>query len=255
MQHEPAYLLHRYDWSESSLILDLFTRGQGRVVVAAKGAKRPYSQLRAVLLPLQRLSVSYGSRRARSASPEAPAGEVQPLKSAEWAGGAAMPSGAALMTGLYLNELLMKLLARQDPHPALFDAYAQTLPALSGGDELQLEAALRAFELVLLREIGLLPALASVTLTQQPLAAGVPHALRPDAGLAPAAADEPGLPPPTWLALQRALDAQDLGALQRACLPALAELKPMLRGLLHYHLAMPMLRTRQVMMDLQNLSA
>lgn len=256
MQHEPAYLLHRYDWSESSLILDLFTRGQGRVVVAAKGAKRPYSQLRAVLLPLQRLSVSYGSRRARgAASGTAAAGEVQPLKSAEWAGGAAMPSGAALMTGLYLNELLMKLLARQDPHPALFDAYAQTLPALAAGDELQLEAALRAFELVLLREIGLLPGLASVTLTQQPLAAGGPHVLRADAGLAPAATGEPGLAPAAWLGLQRALDARDLAALQRACLPALAELKPMLRGLLHYHLATPMLRTRQLMMDLQNLSA
>ena len=53
-----AFLLHRYDWSESSLILDLFTREQGRVVVAAKGAKRPYSQLRSVLLPFQRLNVT-----------------------------------------------------------------------------------------------------------------------------------------------------------------------------------------------------
>lgn len=256
MQHEPAYLLHRYDWSETSLILDLFTRGQGRVVVAARGAKRPYSQLRAVLLPLQRLNVSYGSRRTRGAAgSEGQPAEVQPLKSAEWAGGTAMPGGAALMTGLYLNELLMKLLARQDPHPILFDAYAQTLPALSSGDDLQLEAALRAFELVLLREIGLLPDLGSVTLTQQPLADGLPHALRADAGLAPAASGEPALPSAAWRALQQALDAHDLAALQRACLPALAELKPMLRQLLHYHLATPMLRTRQVMMDLQNLSA
>lgn len=256
MQHEPAYLLHRYDWSETSLILDLFTRGQGRVVVAAKGAKRPYSQLRAVLLPLQRLNVSYGSRRSRTAgTQDGQAAEVQPLKAAEWAGGTAMPGGAALLTGLYLNELLMKLLARQDPHPVLFDAYAQTLPALSGGDDLQLEAALRAFELVLLREIGLLPDLGSVTMTQQPLAGERPHALRADAGLAPAAAGEPALPPDAWRALQRALDGHDLAGLQRACLPALVELKPMLRQLLHYHLATPMLRTRQVMMDLQNLSA
>ena len=48
---EPAFVLHRYDWSESSLILDLFTRERGRLAVAAKGAKRPYSQLRGVLLP------------------------------------------------------------------------------------------------------------------------------------------------------------------------------------------------------------
>jgi len=73
---QPAYLLHRYDWSESSLILDLFTREQGRVAVAAKGAKRPYSQLRAVLLPFQRLNVAYGVRRAREGEGEG--SEVQP---------------------------------------------------------------------------------------------------------------------------------------------------------------------------------
>jgi DNA repair protein RecO (recombination protein O) len=70
-----AFLLHRYDWSESSLILDVFTREQGRVVLVAKGAKRPYSQLRVVLLPFQRLHLVYGSRRA-----EAEGAEVLPLK-------------------------------------------------------------------------------------------------------------------------------------------------------------------------------
>src|SRR5664279_4012116 len=55
-----AFVLHHYDWSESSLILDLFTREQGRIAVAAKGAKRPFSQLRSVLLPFQRIQVSLG---------------------------------------------------------------------------------------------------------------------------------------------------------------------------------------------------
>jgi DNA repair protein RecO (recombination protein O) len=247
----PAYLLHRYDWSESSLILDLFTREQGRVVLAAKGAKRPYSQLRAVLLPFQRLNVHYGSRRS---PPEAPAqSEVQALRTAEWAGGPAMLRGAALMTGFYLNELLMKLLARHDPHPLLFDAYAQTLPGLGAGEDLHVEAALRAFELVLLREIGLLPALAVVTLTQQPLAAGLLHALRAESGIVSVAPGEAGLDAERWSALQDALDTNELAAIQRACLPALAELKPMLRQLLHYHLGSSALRTRQLMMDLQNL--
>jgi DNA repair protein RecO (recombination protein O) len=249
-ESHPAYLLHRYDWSESSLILDLFTREHGRVAVAAKGAKRPYSQLRAVLLPFQRLNVGYGSRRSAA---DGEAAEVQPLKAAERAGGPAMPGGAALLTGFYLNELLMKLLARHDPHPLLFDAYAQTLPALAAADDARVEAALRAFELVLLREIGLLPDLGLVTQTQQPLAAGQRHALKPEAGVLPAAVGEPGLAAADWHALQAALDADDLAALQRACVPALADLKPLLRGLLHYHLATPLLRTRQLMMDLQNL--
>ena len=104
-----AYVLHRYDWSESSLILDLFTREQGRVAVAAKGAKRPHSQLRAVLLPFQRCGVSLGRLPVGEG-----ASEVQTLRHAEWAGGPAMLTGAALFSGFYLNELLMKLLARQE---------------------------------------------------------------------------------------------------------------------------------------------
>src|SRR4030095_2285277 len=73
-----AYVLHRYDWSETSLILDLFTREQGRIAVAAKGAKRPYSQLRSVLLPFQRLLVAVG--RLKSAGDEETAGEVKNLR-------------------------------------------------------------------------------------------------------------------------------------------------------------------------------
>jgi len=176
-----AYVLHQYDWSESSLILDLFTRERGRLAVAAKGAKRPYSQLRGVLLPFQRLQVSLGR-----GSDDAHA-EVHTLRAVEWAGGAPMPAGGALFSGFYLNELLLRLLARQDPHAALFDAYAQVLPVLAGADEAQSQAALRAFELILLREIGLLPELNCVTQTLQPVRADAAYALRPEAGIVPAA--------------------------------------------------------------------
>ncbi|HEY9238159.1 MAG TPA: recombination protein O N-terminal domain-containing protein, partial [Burkholderiaceae bacterium] len=125
-----AFVLHRYDWSESSLILDLFTREQGRIAVAAKGAKRPYSQLRSVLLPFQRIGVTLG----KAVLHEEGASDVQTLRGAEWAGGASMLTGAALFSGFYLNELLMKLLARHDPHAALFDAYAATLPGLAADE-------------------------------------------------------------------------------------------------------------------------
>jgi len=127
-RHPPlaAYVLHRYDWSESSLILDVFTREQGRIAVAAKGAKRPFSQLRSVLLPFQRLHVSLGRDAAGDESRE-----VQTLRAADWAGGHAMLTGPALFSGFYVNELLMKLLARHDPHPKLFDAYGETVAASS----------------------------------------------------------------------------------------------------------------------------
>ena len=96
---QQAYVLHQYDWSESSLILDLFTREQGRIAVVAKGAKRPYSQLRAVLLPFQRIQVTLSKPAKTTHSTEGSGAEVVTLRAAEWAGGATMPSGAALFSG------------------------------------------------------------------------------------------------------------------------------------------------------------
>ena len=242
-----AFVLHHYDWSETSLILDLFTREQGRLAIAAKGAKRPHSALRSVLLPFQRIHVSLG--RAPSAES---ASEVQTLRGAEWAGGTGMLAGAALFSGFYANELLMKLLARNDPHPALFDAYAQTLLAL-GGEEASAQSALRAFELTLLRQTGLLPELNVVTLTQQAVQAGARYALMPESGVQAARGGDADLPGATLIGLEAALTHGSVPALQQACCGALAELKACLRALLHYHLGSTTLRTRRVMQDLQNL--
>ncbi|HPG77601.1 MAG TPA: DNA repair protein RecO [Piscinibacter sp.] len=244
-----AFVLHRYDWSESSLIVDLFTRSQGRVAVAARGAKKPHSNLRAVLLHFQRINVSLGRL------PEGEgAGEVQTLRQAEWGGGASMLTGAALFSGFYLNELLMKLLARHDPHPALFDSYAHTLPLLGPGEDARTQAALRAFELTLLQEIGLLPDLSVATQTQQPLRPAALYALRPEAGVIEARGDESGLSGATLVGVQAALEHGSLEALQQACAGALPALKAQLRALLHYHLGSAPLRTRQVMLDVQDLA-
>jgi DNA repair protein RecO (recombination protein O) len=244
-----AYVLHRYDWSESSLILDLFTREQGRLAVAAKGAKRPYSQLRGVLLPFQRLHVALGKVPTTADG----ASDVQTLRGAEWAGGAAMLTGAALFSGFYLNELLMKLMARHDPHIALFDAYAETLPALAGNDEAATQAALRAFELTLLQQIGLLPDLSLLTLTQQPVQPALHYALLPEAGVAAAREADGELTGEALIGLQAALEHGSLAALQLACRRCLAALKLPLRATIQHHLGSTVLRTRQVMTGLQNL--
>ena len=247
MKSLAAYVLHQYDWSETSLILDLFTRERGRLAVAAKGAKRPYSQLRGVLLPFLRLHVSLGR------GSDDPAAEVLNLRAAEWAGGATLPQGDALFSGFYLNELLMRLLARQDPHPRLFDAYAQLLPRLAAGEDPGTQAALRAFELLLLRDTGLLPELNSETLTLQPLQEARRYALRPEVGMAAASADEAALTGAQWVGLEAALAHGSIDALCAACAPALPALRQMLRALLQYHLGSPMLRTRQVMADVRRL--
>src|SRR5450830_790158 len=140
---EPAYVLHRYDWSESSLILEVFTRHHGRIALVAKGVKRPSSSFRPILLPLQPLHIAFGGDA-----------EIRNLKSAEWQGGHVMPTGDALLSGYYLNELLMRLLARDDPHPVLFDAYSASVQLIASQSADTLQLALRAFELRLLRDIG-----------------------------------------------------------------------------------------------------
>lgn len=241
-----AYVLHRYDWSETSLIVELFTRSQGRLVVVAKGAKRPTSQLRPVLLPFQPLHALLGKTPADANN------EVHVLRTAEWTGGRPLLPAAAMFSGFYLNELLLKLLVRQDAQPALFDVYADTLSVLAtgqgAGDE---AAALRAFELQLLRELGWLPALDRLTLTTEALHGDAGYTLNADAGLVPAAT---GLPGAFWSGLETALARGSSEALRTLCAVDAAALRVPLRNLLHYHLGPAPLHTRQVWQGVQRLA-
>lgn len=136
-----AFLLHSHPFSETSLILEIFAREHGRLALLARGARRPRSSLRGTLHAFQPLALSWFG-----------GGEVKTLAKAEWLGGLPLLRGPGLLVGYYLNELLMKLLPREDPHPVLFDAYGAALMALSRGAT---EAAeLRRFEKILLRELG-----------------------------------------------------------------------------------------------------
>ena len=249
IQHEPAYVLHRYDWSESSVIVEAFTRAHGRVALVAKGAKRPSSNFRPVLLPLQPLLLSWGGDA-----------EIRTLKSAEWGGGLVMPTGDALLSGYYVNELLLRLLAREDAHPRLFDAYAALVHALASSDgETLAAAALRAFELVLLRDTGHLPALDRQTLTLAPLAPADAYRLVAEGGVRAAHADDGAwLPGQAWQQLAQALDDEApfvaaLGVVSGLPGEQRSSLRGQLRDLLHYHCGVGTLRTRQLLMDLQSL--
>lgn len=241
---EPAFVLHRYDWSESSLILEVFTRQHGRIALVAKGAKRPSSSFRPILMPLQPLQLSYGGDA-----------EIKTLKSAEWMGGHVMPTGDALLSGYYLNELVLALLAREDPHPSLFDAYAMVVGILASEHGEVLQAALRTWEIILLREIGVLPQLDRQTMTLDALEPERSYTLVPEGGLRLAhEADRASLTGAQWVTLQQALqDATPLMATLRACAPWGAELKPQLRHMLNYHCGVRNLRTRQMMLDIQSL--
>jgi DNA repair protein RecO (recombination protein O) len=139
---DSGFILHSYPYSETSLLVEAFTREHGRVPLIAKGAKRPHSSWRGVLLAFQPLLLSWSGR-----------GDVKTLTAAEWQGGLPMLSGRALACGFYVNELVLKLLAREDPHPRLFDTYRETLDGLAAAVP-DHAACLRRFELRLLGEIG-----------------------------------------------------------------------------------------------------
>ena len=241
---EPAFVLHRYDWSESSLVLEVFTRHHGRIALVAKGVKRPTSQFRPLLLPLQPIQVAWTGDA-----------EVRTLKAAQWSGGHVMPTGEALISGAYLNELLMRLLARDDPHPRLFDHFATAVHLLAERPEAQ-SLVLRAFELLLLRDIGLLPDLGQEGQTLQALDPAAPYVLVPEAGLRAAHDDDHhALSGAQWLALQTAIheDAPFVPTLQ-ACVPFAPALRIPLRSLLHYHGGVRVFRTRQLLLDVQAIS-
>lgn len=138
---EVGFVLHAHPFRETSMLIEVLSRGYGRLPLVARGARRPRSQLRGVLMEFQPLELSWFG-----------AGEVPTLAKAEWLGGQPLLAGRGLLFGYYLNELLLRLLAREDPHPALFDAYRATLRDLASAGPGP--ALLRRFELGLLREIG-----------------------------------------------------------------------------------------------------
>jgi DNA repair protein RecO (recombination protein O) len=144
--HEAGYVLHTYPYKETSLIVEVFTRRFGRVAVLARGARRPRSAMRGVLLSFHPLRLSWSA-----------SAELGNLISAEWAGALQPLAGQGLMCGFYVNELVMRLLPRDDPHEALFDTYMQCLEQLSADHPYAV--VLRAFEKRLLAELGYAPLL------------------------------------------------------------------------------------------------
>jgi DNA repair protein RecO (recombination protein O) len=165
-----CFVLHRRDYGNTSLILELFCEAQGRVVVIAKGAKRGRAASAAILQPFLPLWLSWTGR-----------GEVQTLVRSEPAGRAMNLSGKRLFCGFYLNELLVRLLQRGDPHEHLFAFYHGALASLGAGDDL--ETVLRQFELRLLDEIGYAPVLDREIDGGEPVRPGVRY--RYEAGSGP----------------------------------------------------------------------
>jgi DNA repair protein RecO (recombination protein O) len=167
---EPAFLLHHYPWRDTSRILEFVTRAHGRVSVFARAARRSGSPLPAALQPFAELLVSWSAR-----------GDAGQLVGAERAGDWLPLSGERLMSAFYANELLLRLLPRHDPHPALFDAYRDLLLRMrdATGDAVR---ALRLFEKRLLEELGWGLSLETDAASGEPVQAGRCYRYRVDGG-------------------------------------------------------------------------
>lgn len=231
--NQPAFVLHSYPYKETSLIVEVFARDYGRVPLMAKGAKRPHSQLRGVLQTFQPLQVAWSGKS-----------EVRTMVSAEWVGGLRPLKRSALLCGFYLNELLVKLLARDDPHAALFDYYVAALNQLAHDEPAAI--VLRKFELGLLKETGVAGNLSFLAATGKAVQSDKSYVVDPERGSREAMVSDtvPVVLGKTLLDME-AGDYTDAATQQQS--------KLLMRHLLSHHLNGLTLNTRQILIDLLQL--
>jgi DNA repair protein RecO (recombination protein O) len=171
---DAAYVLHTYPYSETSLIVELFTRAHGRIAVVAKGARSATSKLRGLMSAFQRLDVAVSGRS-----------ELKTLKSAEHTQIGAQLAGEALLAAFYLNELVLRLTHKEDAYPALFDAYQEAITALRAPSlpATQIAITLRRFERLLIAELGYAIDFASTADTGQAIDANGTYWIVADRGV------------------------------------------------------------------------
>jgi DNA repair protein RecO (recombination protein O) len=231
VDHEAGYVLHTYAYKESSLIVETFTERHGRVSLLARGARRPRSAMRGVLLAFHPLRFGWSG-----------SGELATLMNAEWSGALRPLAGRGLMCGFYLNELVLRLLPRDDPHEALFEAYGETLAALSAGGNLF--AVLRCFEKRLLAELGYALQLEHDAQTGAPIDPSRSYAYEPDRGPVPALSGD---------MLVRGQTLLDVAADHYGNPQTRDEARTLMRTLITQRLHGQVLHTRTVLMELNEL--
>jgi len=242
INNEPGFILHTYPFKETSVVAEVFTRGHGRMALIARGARRPASALRGLMQPFTPLLLSWFGKS-----------ELKTLHGAEWQGGLIAPQGRALMCGFYLNELMLRLLARGDAHELLYDRYVDTLDQLAGESSTvdydratYFERILRRFEKNLLSEIGYGATFDIDADNGTPIEPDVRYVFQPERG-ALRAIGQPGCP----VSGQTLIDLA-AGRFERPA--TLAEAKALMRTLINHTLGAKPLYTRQLLRELTELN-
>jgi DNA repair protein RecO (recombination protein O) len=241
-----GYVLHTYPYKETSLILQAWTEKHGRLGLVAKGARRPKSASRSLLLPFQPLVLDWFGRS-----------DLKTLKTAEAAAPATPLAGQSLLSAFYLNELLLKLTTREDPHEGLFAAYDEAigcLRALSREKHAAMGAAiepvLRRFELRLLQELGYAVELSREAVTHAPIVAEREYLYVVERGPVPAPPEGEKRVDAVRLRGRTLLDLER-GQLEDAT--TVAQAKQLMRLLITHSLNGQELATRAMVRDLQQL--
>ena len=231
-EDQPAFVLHSYPYRETSLVLEIFSRQHGRVALVARGARRPRSALRGLLMGFQPLTLSWFGKH-----------ELRTLHSAEWQGGQPQLQGRALLCAFYLNELLLNLMARDDPHEQLFDYYQHTLQRLAHEEDHA--ATLRYFEKHLLQELGYALLLEHEADSGKPIDPMAQYRYVIERG---AVADAPDVPEGLTVSGKT---LQDMAADDYRDTVSAQQSKQLIRMLLNHHLGGKLLHTRELIKDLQ----
>jgi DNA repair protein RecO (recombination protein O) len=227
IEQQPAFVLHSRPYRETSLLLECLTRDHGRLGVVARGVRSQRGRLlRSQLEPFQPLLLDLQLR-----------GELATLRSAEPAAPASRLLGDAGLAGLYVNELIVRLTERQDPHPSLYAAYAQTLIRMV--QEKSLSWQLRRFERDLLDALGYALQLDGDADLGEPLQDEASYVYRAEHGPVRCRASDP-----------HAVRGSDLRLLQQDVAPdiqGLHALRGMMRELIRFHLGGVELRAWRVL--------
>ncbi|HET6587162.1 MAG TPA: DNA repair protein RecO [Oleiagrimonas sp.] len=227
IQQQPTYILHARPWRETSLLLECLTRDLGCVGVIARGARRPRARnSQSDLQPFQELAVDFSLR-----------GELGTLRTVEVVQRPLTLKGTALLAGLYVNELVVRMSGRQDPHSGLYDIYRQAVQRLASGSVVAW--ALRRFERDFLDAVGYAMELRYVADSRTALDAETDYLYLPEQG-----------PVPTNASAGLVVRGSDLLALAADCMPdadGMQRLRRLSRGLLLHHLGGVPLRSWQVL--------
>lgn len=232
VEQHPAWVLHQRPFRDTSRILDIFSREHGRLALVSRGSRSAKSRIKGMLRPFMPLRLSWVIRS-----------DLGTLTGTEMRGAPISLAGDALLSGYYVNELLLHLLHRHDPQTEIFDIYGETVGRLAGARDVAPK--LRRFEIELLRLLGYGLNFDHDTSSNEPLQEDLQYEYRVEQGPVAVASERNG---------PMVFSGAELAAIERQEFDqpiVLANANRLLRNVIAYHLDGKELKSRRVLLDIK----